>query len=105
MPDKLAAMFGDVVDLSLVGDDWVDKGEGSLWEPTFEKLESRSREARVFLRRMVEGLEGGGGHIVVVTHGAIVHYLTQDWHRLGNGRCELLSAEIPVRVRYLPVIC
>lgn len=80
--EKLAGEFGsDVVDLSRVRAGWTDKGEGSPFEPTLDKLAVRAREARKTLREIAGE---GDGHIAVVSHGAFLHFLTEDWHGITN---------------------
>jgi broad specificity phosphatase PhoE len=61
---------------------WNDKSKGTRWEPEMKALEKRAREARVWLREL--GKKKGDtkeeeAHIVVVTHGGFLHFLTQDW--------------------------
>jgi len=85
-PEVLAAEFGVAVDLSRVGADWTDKTEGSPWEPEFGKLEARARKARLFLRDLVAGEEDA--HVAVVTHGGLVHFLTEDWSGIQPHRGE-----------------
>ena len=59
------------VDLSRVKEGWnVKTGK---WAPTVDALEKRAREARQWLRARPED------EIVVVTHGGLLHYLTEDW--------------------------
>lgn len=79
-PAVLAKEFGgEKVDLGLVKDDWTDKGPGSPFAPELEKLDARARAARIWLRKLASEVEGDEAHIVVVTHGAILHFLTEDW--------------------------
>lgn len=77
--DSLQAAFGDKVDLGDVRADWTDKADGTVFDPDWNKLLARVRAAREFVR----GLAGAGDdHVVVVTHGALVHFLTEDWEGL-----------------------
>ncbi|KAI6362213.1 hypothetical protein MCOR25_006285 [Pyricularia grisea] len=79
-PAVLAKEFGnEKVDLGLVKDDWTNKGPGSPFAPELEKLDARARAARIWLRKLASEVEGDEAHIVVVTHGAILHFLTEDW--------------------------
>jgi len=90
-PAKLRDEFGGgdgpaprgQVDLGLVGEGWNDKTGASAFAPVMERLEERARKARVWLRelgrRFEEDGEGVDAHIVVVTHGGFLHFLTQDW--------------------------
>jgi broad specificity phosphatase PhoE len=79
-PEILAQEFGGLVDLSLVHEGWNDKSEKTEWEPTLEKLEVRARTARILLRDLVK--DEGDAHVVVVSHGGLVHFLTEDWSGL-----------------------
>ena len=68
------------VDLSMVKAGWnVKTGK---WAPTSDALEKRARESRQWLRARSES------EIVVVSHGAILHFLTEDWSDFveANGR-------------------
>ncbi|KAK4134974.1 phosphoglycerate mutase-like protein [Trichocladium antarcticum] len=80
----LAAEFGGRVDLRLVDDAWTDKASAaSPYAPDMRKLEARARAARVWLRELGRAFEaahpGVDAHIVAVTHGGFLHFLTQDW--------------------------
>ncbi|KAI5866270.1 phosphoglycerate mutase-like protein [Durotheca rogersii] len=77
-PSRLGEEFGDLVDLRLVQEGWNDKSSGSKYYPTAAKLEARSREARLWLRKLAKE-SGDDAQIVLVTHGGILHFLTQDW--------------------------
>ena len=59
------------IDLSLVKEGWNTKH--GKWAPTASALEKRAREARQWLKARPEK------EIVVVTHGGLLHYLTEDW--------------------------
>ncbi|CRG84004.1 hypothetical protein PISL3812_01350 [Talaromyces islandicus] len=59
------------VDISLVHDGWNSK-EGK-WSPQIGALRNRAREVRQWLRARPEK------EIVLVTHGGLLHYLTEDW--------------------------
>ncbi|KAL8681778.1 MAG: hypothetical protein Q9186_002093 [Xanthomendoza sp. 1 TL-2023] len=59
------------VQLSLVPEDWDSKM--GKWAPQQEAIEARCREARQWLKNRDEK------EIVVVTHGGLLHYLTEDW--------------------------
>jgi broad specificity phosphatase PhoE len=76
---ELQAEFGDApIDFSRVGDGWTNKVTG-LYTPHSERIDARCREARVFLR----GLDAE--NVAVVTHGAVLHYLTGDWEGATTG--------------------
>lgn len=76
-PRVLKDEFGDKVDLSRVAEGWNDKSEATPWEPTFPKVEARAREARRILREIAREVDDA--HMVVVLHGAIIHFVTDDW--------------------------
>ena len=76
--EEILREFGDTVNLELVRETWTDKKSGSSpFEPTSEKIEARSLEARRTLRDIVD-MESDE-HVVVVTHGDYLHWLTNDW--------------------------
>ncbi|KAK4105265.1 phosphoglycerate mutase-like protein [Parathielavia hyrcaniae] len=92
--EALAAEFSGggggagAVDLGLLTPEWNDKSDGSVYAPRMDRLEARARRARAWLRELgrefiAASQEGRGGgvdaHIVVVTHGGFLHFLTQDW--------------------------
>lgn len=81
-PAKLKEEFGDKVELRGVGQEWTDKGESSKFEPTVEKLTARAKEARRALRDLAGD---GDGHIVAVSHGGFMHFLTDDWYGIPSG--------------------
>ena len=64
------------VDLSLVKKGWNSKK--GKWAPTSEAIEARAKDARVWLRSREED------DVVVVTHGGLLHYLTEDWTDSGK---------------------
>lgn len=59
------------VDLSRVHKGWNSKT--GRWAPTAAAIDERCLVARRFLRDRKEE------HIVVVTHGGLLHYFTEDW--------------------------
>lgn len=95
-PATLAKEFDrSKVDLSLVKEGWNDKSRGSPWEPTIQALEARAKKARVWLRDLAAQSKGADEvHIVVVTHGGFLHFLTDDWDGMDStaGTCESPSA-------------
>ncbi|PTB68316.1 phosphoglycerate mutase-like protein [Trichoderma citrinoviride] len=77
---KLKEEFGDKVDLSRMREGWNDKAEGSYFEPTLEKLATRARDARRALREIAAASGDDDAHLAVVSHGAFLHFLTEEWH-------------------------
>ncbi|OHE91683.1 phosphoglycerate mutase [Colletotrichum orchidophilum] len=81
--EDIEGEFAGRVDFGRVPEDWIDKSSpGSRWEPTLEKLEKRSAEARRALRKLVGDVQGDA-QVVVVSHGGILHFLTDDWSGIG----------------------
>lgn len=83
-PEVLRAEFGAWADFGLVAKGWNDKtSPNSPWAPRVAAMEERAREARVWLRelgrRWKEEGRGESADIVVVTHGAFLHFLNEDW--------------------------
>ncbi len=77
--DTLRDEFGsEAVDLSRVRDGWNDKSAG-VFEPEWSKLLARSRDARKLIRELAGG---GDDHVVVVSHGGVLHFLSDDWQGL-----------------------
>ncbi|KAH7312269.1 histidine phosphatase superfamily [Stachybotrys elegans] len=92
--EKIQAEFGDKLDASRVREDWIDKGPKSPFEPALHKLTERALEARIALRELAGK---GDDHIVVVSHGGFLHFLTDEWYGIPTGsatgwhNCELRS--------------
>ena len=86
---KLDAEFNTseekVVDLSELPDGWqlFKLDSNSLFAPNMDRLEKRAWQARRRLREIGQKYErdhpGQDAHIVVVSHGAFIHFLTGDW--------------------------
>lgn len=68
--------FAGVVDLSRVHDGWNSKK--GRWGQGRETVTARARDARLILREIAQDGDGDK-HIIVVTHGGFLHYLTEDW--------------------------
>ncbi|KAF1923144.1 phosphoglycerate mutase-like protein [Didymella exigua CBS 183.55] len=66
------------VDFSLVPTTWTDKVTG-IFSPRSDCIAARCRKARHFLA----GLDAV--HVAVVAHGAVLHYLTDDWYGATSG--------------------
>lgn len=79
---NVSAEFEGKADYSAVEDAWIDKGPGSEYEPTLKKLLARGIKARKMLREIAGQ---GDDHIVVTSHGGILHFLTDDWHGVPEG--------------------
>ncbi|KAI0382130.1 phosphoglycerate mutase-like protein [Hypomontagnella monticulosa] len=77
-PCKLKEEFASRVDLHLVQEGWNNKERGSKYYPAPAKLEARSRAVRLWLRELANKA-GEDSQIVLVTHGGILHFLTEDW--------------------------
>ncbi len=77
------------VDLRLVHDGWNSK-EGK-WAAEAGALEARARETRQWLKARPER------EIVLVAHGGILHYLSEDWSDSGrfNGEGLLCVTSLP----------
>ncbi|TQS31376.1 hypothetical protein Golomagni_08345 [Golovinomyces magnicellulatus] len=76
--DALQHEFGDKVDLSQVSQSWTDKTTSSPFQADITKLEARAAQARKTLYSLLDF--DGDDHVVVVTHGDYLHFLTEDWH-------------------------
>ena len=81
--DELRKRFGESTNLAGVRESWTDKSEGAYFEPEWSKLLDRTREARKALRTMVKESDKD---IVVVSHGGVLHFLTDDWQDLSLQR-------------------
>lgn len=64
------------VNFNLVSEDWNSK-QGK-WQADGKAIEARCRQARKWLKMRNEEA------IVVVTHGGLLHYLTEDWTGAGK---------------------
>ncbi|KAI0484202.1 phosphoglycerate mutase-like protein [Xylariaceae sp. FL0804] len=85
--EAVEAAFRPQVDVSLLDRDWNFKGEGSKYIPDVKLIEARAREARVFIRDLARKAPADA-HIVVVSHGGFLHFLTEDFaglYRPGGG--------------------
>ncbi|KAI1304014.1 histidine phosphatase superfamily [Xylaria venustula] len=79
--------FGDIVDFGRLTEDWNQKTGESRYYPSPEKLEARARETRLFLRDLVKTAgDDADAQVVLVTHGGILHFITQDWSGIDPGR-------------------
>jgi broad specificity phosphatase PhoE len=82
---KMCADAGWNVDLTRVTPEWTDKSATSPYAPTNSKLAARARETRRILLKEGKALQvkhtdtSKSIEIVLVTHGGLLHYLTEDW--------------------------
>ncbi|KAF2837599.1 phosphoglycerate mutase family protein-like protein [Patellaria atrata CBS 101060] len=67
---------GKPVDLNRVVEGWNSKR--GYWAPTAQAVTERAKAARQWLRDRKEN------EIVVVAHGALLHFLSNDWHGATN---------------------
>ncbi|KAI0867385.1 histidine phosphatase superfamily [Hypoxylon argillaceum] len=82
-PEVLERVFGPNIDTSLLDRDWCCKDHSSKYIPDIALVEARAREARVFLRGLAQGAPDDA-HIVVVSHGGFLHFLTEDFSGLSE---------------------
>lgn len=66
------------VDLSLVPPDWTNKVTG-IFSPQSRYIAARCRKTRHFLASL------GAKNVAVITHGALLHYLTDEWYGATTG--------------------
>lgn len=78
-PAVLQKLFGEQVDFSRVKPGWNNKSPSTPFEPSIPKIEARARKARRTLRELAAHL-AEDDHIVVVSHGAFLHFLTEDYY-------------------------
>jgi broad specificity phosphatase PhoE len=84
-PEKIKAEFGSKVDFGMVQDGWNDKSPNSKYEPVPDKLVQRARDVRLWLQKLAREA-GDDAQIVLVTHGGILHFITEDWDEIKPGR-------------------
>lgn len=77
--------FQSLVDLHCVYDGWNSTSEWVSWPVKAEALRARATKARKVLREMLQ-YAGDDDHVVVVTHGAFLHFLTNDYHGVQPAR-------------------
>ena len=78
---------GKPVDLNYLSQTW-NRKDGK-WSAVREKIIERAKDVREWLQSRKED------HIVVVTHGGFLHYLTEDWSGYNHlsGRCLRYSVQ------------
>ncbi|KAI0970947.1 histidine phosphatase superfamily [Xylaria arbuscula] len=80
-PADLEAVFRPQIDTSLLDRNWFLKKQGSKYIPDVALVEARACEARVFLRDLAR-CGPPDAHIVVVSHGGFLHFLTENYSGL-----------------------
>ena len=87
-------------DLSLIHPGWNKKTMTNRWSPRDPFVQARARDTRKLLHEKVQELRSEGveePEVVLVAHGGLMHYLTQDWEgasaNYGTGwrNCEMRS--------------
>ncbi|KAH6999110.1 phosphoglycerate mutase [Ilyonectria sp. MPI-CAGE-AT-0026] len=84
-PATLKQEFESLVDLHCVYDGWNSTSEWVSWPVKAEAVRARATKARKVLREMLQ-YAGDDDHVVVVTHGAFLHFLTNDYHGVEPAR-------------------
>lgn len=77
-PAQLRERFGAKVDVTQVREEWTQKMDGQLFEPTLEKIVERAKASRRAIREIASKL-GDDDHLAVVAHGGFLHWLTDEW--------------------------
>ncbi|KAK7429124.1 hypothetical protein QQZ08_004339 [Neonectria magnoliae] len=77
-PAVLKQEFAGLVDFYRVYDGWNSTSEWVSWQTKIAELQARAVRARQVLREMIQ-YAGDDEHVVVVTHGAFLHFLTGDY--------------------------
>lgn len=80
-PEALEQIYKPQIDISPVERDWFHKKQGSKYVPDVALIEARAREARFFLRELAQS-GPDDAHIIVVSHGVFLHFLTEDFSGL-----------------------
>ncbi|KAI1121775.1 histidine phosphatase superfamily [Nemania abortiva] len=82
-PEVIERTFEPYVDTSLLDRDWCSKVQGSKYLPDMALVEARAREARVFIRELAQKAPDDA-HIIVVSHGGFLHFLTEEYSGLSE---------------------
>lgn len=93
----LEEAFVGLVDLSYLYDGWNSAAEWTTWNSKLEATEARARKARTVLRELTQNASHDE-HVVVVTHGAFLHFLTNDYHGVSPLQGNDLSTNINRRL-------
>jgi broad specificity phosphatase PhoE len=75
----LSREFTGLVDLSRLYDEWNLAPEWTTWATKLAATDSRAHKARLMLKEMLQ-FTGDDEHVAIVTHGAFVHFLTNDFY-------------------------
>ncbi|PHH55370.1 hypothetical protein CFIMG_001052RA [Ceratocystis fimbriata CBS 114723] len=86
-PEIIARDYKGLVDVSRVEKDWNDKlGDESIYKAVVSRIESRAvgarRELQAVARQWEMENQGRDAHVVVVSHGAFLHFLTECFHNI-----------------------
>ncbi|KAI1341910.1 phosphoglycerate mutase-like protein [Xylariaceae sp. FL0016] len=81
--EAIQFMYGSQVDVSELDSNWSYRGPGSFYTPDLALVEERARQARLFIRNLARQARDDA-HIVVVSHGGFLHFLTQDFAGIGG---------------------
>ncbi|KAF2655243.1 PGAM-domain-containing protein [Lophiostoma macrostomum CBS 122681] len=72
LEELLREFEGKPIDFSRLDQDWNNKLSGPF-EPLVDLIQARAQKARKFLQSRPEN------DVAVVTHGALLHFITEDW--------------------------
>ncbi|KAL1888715.1 hypothetical protein Cpir12675_006065 [Ceratocystis pirilliformis] len=86
-PEIIARDYKGLVDVSRVEKGWNDKtGDESIYKAVVSRIESRAvgarRELQAVARQWEMENQGRDAHVVVVSHGAFLHFLTECFHNI-----------------------
>lgn len=79
--------FGKAVDVSRLGEGWNTPEATTSWQQKEDLLTARAKRARADLFDAIKDLVGDS-HVVLVSHGAFLHFVTDDYSgiELGHGK-------------------
>lgn len=90
-PDLLRSVAAEnqwPVDLSFVENGWNVKALDSRYSPASHAIEARAKDTRILIRQKIRELVAGGDddvHVILVSHGAFLHFLANDWEGADTG--------------------
>lgn len=93
--EDLEAEFREEIDASLLFPGWNDKSPSSKYAPTASKLDQRTLQVRLWLQNLVREA-GDDACIVLVAHAGILHFITQMFDDIREGR-GMFRCTTPVR--------